>query len=192
MSDLYQQELDRVEREVVSNIGDGRDEIVLLAPKGSIGAELGVATGQLSKRFLDLEHLGILHSVDKWDDHGHSEFQHKAVVELLKGYERSKVWRMTAQDWAETIPDESLGFVYIDCYAHTGQDDGTVLSAIWPKVQKGGIFSGDDYDKRIWPLTFRAVNKFAAEHECTINIRATKAAANRNTRHKYPSWWIRK
>ncbi len=192
MSDLLQQELDRVKKAVGNNPNNGREEIVLLAPKGSIGAELGVDTGQLSKRFLDLDHLGILHSVDKWDDHAHSRFQYLAVAELLQGYRRSKVWRMTAQEWAGIIPDGSLGFVYIDCYAHTGQDDGEVLSLMWPKMKDGGIFGGDDYDKQWWPKTFAAVNEFCASTGRAINIRSEHTANPGVNMDRHNSWWIRK
>ena len=183
MSDLFKQEQDRIRNAVQANKADGREALALLSPKGTIGAEFGVDTGQLSKRFLNLGHFSSFHSVDKWDDNAHSRFQYLAVCELLLPYEDSRVWRMTAQEFAELIPDTSLGFIYIDCYAHTGQDDGQVLHALWPKLKDDGIFAGDDYDKRIWPKTFRAVNEFATEHGATINI---------HEHGPYHSWYIYK
>lgn len=190
MSDLLEQEIARVKKAVESNPNNGREEIVLLAPKGSIGAELGVDTGQLSKRFLDLNHLGVLHSVDKWDDHAHSRFQYLAVTRLLQGYSQSKVLRMTAKEYATLLPDASLGFIYIDCYAHTGQDNGEVLDVMWPKLKVGGIFSGDDYDEKAWPKTWAAVNKFAAEKERQVHVRGPFTAHTVQDQHC--SWWIRK
>lgn len=192
MSDLFQQERDRVALAVAKNVPNGREEIALLAPEGCIGVECGVDTGQLSKRMLDLNHLGILHSVDKWDDHAHSRFEYMAVAELLNGYERSKVWHMSAQEFARIIPDQSLGFVYMDCYAHTGQDDGAVLEAMWPKLHPGGIFSGDDYDKKVFPKTWGAVNQFAEKYGCEIQIRDEFNKSAGSFLDGHPTWWIRK
>ena len=192
MSDLLQQEFDRIEKAVNENAASGRAEVCLLAPKGSVGLEAGVDTGQLSKRFLDLNHLGILHSVDKWDDHAHSREQYLGVARLLQGYPRSKVWRMTAQEFSTLLPDASLGFIYIDCYAHTGQDDGSVLTALWPKLKAGGIFSGDDYDKKQWPRTCKVVTEFANKHDYTINLRTGFIKSAKSGRDRHPTWWFRK
>lgn len=192
MSDLLQQELDRVAKSVSANPPNGREEVALLAPRGSIGVECGVDTGQLSKRILDLKHLGTLHSVDKWDDHAHSRFQYLAVSRLLMSYTKSKLWRMTAQEFSGLVEDESFGFVYIDCYAHTGQDKGEVLTAIWPKLAPGGIFAGDDYDERVWPRTYEAVNKFATANGCEINVRNDWVSSTSSTHDLFPTWWIRK
>lgn len=183
MSDLFKQEQDRIRKAVVANKADGREALALLAPKGSTGAEFGVDTGQLSRRFLNLGHFSSFHSVDKWDDHAHSRFQYLAVCQLLLPYEDSRVWRMTAQEFAGLIPDASLGFIYIDCYAHTGQDDGQVLQVLWPKLKDGGIFAGDDYDKNQWPKTFKAVNEFAIDSGHTINV---------HKHGRYHSWYIYK
>ena len=192
MTDLLKQEEDRVAKAVAANTPNGREEIALLAPEGCIGAECGVDTGQFSKRILDLGHLGILHSVDKWDDHAHSRFEYLAVAKLLSGYERSKVWHMTAQEFARTITNESLGFVYMDCYAHTGQDDGSVLEAMWPKLQPGGIFSGDDYNKKAFPKTWAAVNRFVEEQGYVVNVRDEFIESAGTFLDSNPTWWIRK
>lgn len=169
---------------------NGREQIVLRAPEGCVGAEIGVSTGQLSRRFLEEDHLGLLHSVDTWDSIGHTVHQYKAVCELLIGYDRSKVWRLSGQEFAAMIPDESLGFVYIDCFAHTGQDAGGVLKALWPKVKSGGIFSGDDYDKRKWPLTYNVVNRFAAKHDYDICVESGFIGVDFLPMDQSPSWWF--
>lgn len=138
-----------------------RQHIALKAPAGSTGCELGVASGGLTVRFLDLGHFVEFHAVDKWDDAGHNIHEYDGVVDRLKDYEELTIWRQPAITWLEQIPDQSLGFVYIDCYAHTGQDEGSILQAAWPKLQVGGLFSGDDYDHVRWKQTVRVVNRFA-------------------------------
>lgn len=171
-------------------MNNGREKIVLLAPKGCVGAEIGVSTGQLSRRFLEENHLGLLHSVDTWDYHGHTVFQYKAVCEMLIGYDRSKIWRLSGQEFAKIIPDDSLGFIYIDCFAHTGQDDGTVLTSLWPKLSSGGLFSGDDYDGHKWPLTYGAVNRFANDHDYHINVESDFIGRDNRAMDQSPTWWF--
>lgn len=189
---LFKQEQERVDRFYAANDHNGREQIVLKAPQASIGAELGVDTGQLSRRFLELDHLALLHSVDKWDDHAHSERQYKAVVERLKNYPRSKVWRCTAQDWLARMPDQSLGFIYVDCYAHTGQDDGSILEAAWPKLRDGGLFAGDDYDQKHWPKTFAAVNNFAGSVGKQVLVSADFCKSATISVDRHPTWYFTK
>ena len=179
-----------------------RHEIALLAPEGSIGAELGVDAGQLSERFLNLNHFSSFHCVDKWDSTDdewdkldmHGRHQYLAVAERLMQYPAARVWRMTAQEWAERIPDESLGFVYIDCYAHTGQDDGKILEVLWPKMIPGGVFAGDDYDPGKWRATYEAVNKFAEKigKQVQINDSFCDPEILRIWQDASPTWyWIK-
>lgn len=169
-----------------------RHEIALLAPEGSIGGEFGVDTGQLSERFLKLQHFDSFHCVDKWDDHAHSRDQFLAVSKKLMKYPEARVWRMTAQEFASLIPDSMFGFIYIDCYAHTGQDGGSVLEALWPKLQDGGIFAGDDYDKTHWPKTYAAVNEFAEKIGATVNVNDQFISSAQLPMDRHPSWWWRK
>ena len=99
---------------------------------------------------------------------------------------------MTAQKWLETCLDESLGFIYIDCYAHTGQDNGEILELAWPKLQNGGVFAGDDYDRKQWPKTYRAVNDFAAKFDREICVRRDFCGSTAAGMGQYPTWWFRK
>jgi hypothetical protein len=171
---------------------NGREDVALLSEKGCIGAELGVDTGQLSRRFLELSHFSEFHAVDKWNDPAHSEKQYEVVNKRLSVYEECKVWRMTAQEWLSQQEDGSLGFIYIDCYAHTGQDDGSVLESAWPKLAENGVFSGDDYDRKFWPKTYEAVNQFAKRVGRGINVRDEFISKARVRMDRHPTWWFRK
>lgn len=187
--DLCQHEKNRGELDPKNS---NRQDIALLAEKGCIGAEFGVDTGQLSERFLKLDHFSSFHSIDKWDDQAHSERQYWAVTEKLINYPRSRVWRMSAQKFATLIPNEMFGFIYIDCYAHTGQNDGEVLECLWPKLSPGGVFAGDDYDARHFKKTVAAVDRFAAEHRRSININDDFIGDNDIRMDGHPTWWFRK
>lgn len=79
------------------------------------------------------------------------------------------------------FPDGYFSLVYIDGYAHTGQQGGKTLADWWPKVASGGIFAGHDYSPR-YPLTVAAVKAFAARHHLAINVTDDDPA----------SWWTRK
>lgn len=190
MTELFEQGSERVDKEHDPSTKTERADIVLLSPRGCSGAELGVDTGHLSRRFLELGHLSCLHSVDKWCDHAHPRSQYLAVARRLLPYKESKVWRMTAQEFAQIIPDESLGFIYIDCYAHTGQDGGEVLRVMWPKLQSGGLFSGDDYDDRKWPKTYFAVDQFAKNVNRSVQVREGFTITSQNSMDNNPTWYF--
>ena len=169
-----------------------RQHIALKAPQGSTGCELGVASGGLTKRFLDLGHFSEFHAVDKWDD-AHNEQEYLRVVKYLKGYEELTIWRLDAISWLQTIPDGSLGFIYVDCYAHTGQDDGSILEAAWPKLMPGGLFSGDDYDRKQWPRTFERVNEFGAKCGKSVSVydeHLTNPNLKPSQYDRSPSWYF--
>lgn len=175
-------------------MGSDRQHLALRAQAGSTGCELGVANGSLTQRFLDLAHFSEFHAVDKWDDH-HSVHEYHHVKAKLKDYKELTIWRQEAKQWLKTIPDGSLGFVYIDCYAHTGQEEGSILTAAWPKLAGGGLFAGDDYDEKLWPRTSIAVNRFAESVGRSVNVYDDHLQDRNIKRSQYdnsPSWYFYK
>jgi hypothetical protein len=169
-----------------------RQHLALMAPEGSIGAELGVAKGRLTLRIMQLNHFGAFHAVDKWNDH-HNEAEYEGVVDLLAGFEKLDIHRMGAKEWLDTVPDSSLGFVYIDCYANNGQENGSILEAAWPKVIEGGLFAGDDYDVN-YQTNVRAVDAFAAEVDRKVCIYDDhiKNGLTKSVFDRSKSWYFRK
>jgi hypothetical protein len=186
----FEQEVQRAAIEASED--STRQDIGSLAPKGCVGLEVGVDTGQLSERFIKLNHFSSFHCVDKWDDHAHSREQYLAVAQKLLKYPEARVWRMTGQEFAMIVPDEMFGFIYIDCYAHTGQDSGEVLEALWPKLAYGGVFAGDDYDPRWWPKTVAAVDKFAERVDKQICIRDDFCESANIKQDGHPTWYFTK
>jgi SAM-dependent methyltransferase len=182
----------RVQTEWDRNHSARREEIALRVPAGGIGAEIGVDTGQLTRRFMELNHFHKFYAVDRWNDRAHSEYQFQAVAEKLKIFDRCKVYRMTALDFAEIVPDNYFDFIYIDCYAHTGQDDGAVLAAMWPKLKPGGLFSGDDYDPKKWPKTVAEVNAFANQHDYEISIHSPVLRNTAGKMDQADAWYFYK
>jgi predicted O-methyltransferase YrrM len=161
---------------------DTRVELTQLVPDHGTYIELGVAAGahalQILKTHESLYYLGI----DAWEDH-HNEAERVQVMKLLTPYQKRVVlWKMRFDQAAPLVSDKSVDLIYVDGYAHTGQEAGATLEDWWPKVKPGGIFAGHDYDVRYRP-TVEAVDAFARRHHVPVKIIHEKP---------YASWMIRK
>lgn len=131
-----------------------------LYPKGK-GVEVGVFKGDFSKEILS-EWGGTLYMVDVWrplgqeydDSSNHSEHinAYSKTMESIKGLEeRGIMIRASSKEASEIFTDESLDFIYIDAnhaYDFIKED----LKLWFPKLKKGGIFSGHDYIAMDWYL----------------------------------------
>ncbi len=93
---------------------------------------------------------------------------------------------MTFEEALPLFANETLDFIYIDGYAHAGQENGKTLEQWWPKLKQGGIFSGHDYHPK-WPKTQNVVDSFAAKH--SLNLFLT-SDANEAKADEFPSWWM--
>ena len=84
------------------------------------------------------------------------------------------------------FPDNYFDFIYIDGFAHTGNESGQTLKNWFKKVKVGGIVSGDDYHSD-WPIiketTFYFCKKFNFQL-CITNIYDTDIYS------QYPSWFF--
>lgn len=173
-----------------------RQHLALKAPKGCVGAEIGVATGQFTRKLLELDHLGWLHAVDKWDDH-HCNGEYLKVLRQIGELDKLTIHKQEAKEWLKRQEDGSLGFIYIDCYAHTGQEDGKILEAAWPKLADGGLFAGDDYCER-YPRTVSEVDRFANSIDRKVSVYdshlnpLTASQRGLTSWDKSPSWYFRK
>jgi len=160
-----------------------RHELTKLIPPGSVAVELGVAKGEFSYQLLyHGENIEVLYSIDRWNDH-HTEEEFLETKLLLSQYgERSKIIRMPFNQAVHLFENYFFDFIYIDGYAHTGQEAGKTLEQWWPKLKPGGIFSGHDYHKQFKP-TVKAVDAFAAQHKLGLNF------TNEKPPGAWPSWY---
>jgi hypothetical protein len=145
------------------------------------GVELGVAAGAFSRHLLESAQVQKLWSIDRWSDH-HGLKEYRAAADLLSeiGGARSTTLRMTFSEAADLFDHESLDFIYIDGYAHTGQESGRTLEQWWPKLKPGGVFAGHDYSPK-YPQTIRAVDAFVKQHRLHISL---------TTEEELPSWCL--
>lgn len=140
-----------------------RVEITKRLPKGGIGIEIGVAEGVFSQQMLETNVLGHLFSVDMYEgDRGHDVAQYaRAIQRLSPHYEHNSLLRMRFEEAINLFDDGFFDLVYIDGYAHTGQENGGTLEDWYSKVKQGGIFAGHDYHDK-FPLVVAVVDRFAA------------------------------
>ena len=136
---------------------------VLLADRvapGGVFIELGVAEGRYAEQVLrrnpQLKYLGV----DAWADHHDEAERGRALTRLQAWRDRVLLWRMRFDEAVHEVGNVSADVVYVDGYAHTGQEGGQTLRDWWPKVAPGGVLAGHDYARR-WPRTCRAVDEFA-------------------------------
>lgn len=146
-----------------------------------IGAELGVAAGAYSRKLNEAYNFEKFFCIDKWNDH-HNLSEKKKVENAFKDKSNVIIMHCTFSEALINFEDNFFDFIYIDGYAHTGQDDGKTLKQWFPKLRKGGVFAGHDYDEKRWPKTFKNVNDFL-KNELGYEINFTKEKID-------PSWYI--
>ena len=149
-----------------------------------IGVELGVASGDFSAKLLEACPKMFLYSIDAWNgDMGHDQRQYiSASDKLSKFYPRSFIIKSFFSEACKMFPDYFFDFIYIDGYAHTGQNDGHTLDQWFPKLKKNGIFSGHDYHER-WQATIDQVNIFVRKHNQKLGVIEDEP---------FPSWALQK
>lgn len=160
----------------------GRVRIADEVPNGGLFVELGVATARFAEQVLSRNNQMNYVGIDAWADH-HDDAEMKYASSKLRIFgRRVKLRREFFSKAVTKFADESCDVIYVDGYAHTGQDDGKTLRDWWPKVKSGGVFSGHDYDEK-WPKTIAAVDAFAESIGATVEVIKDEP---------YSSWIIRK
>jgi predicted O-methyltransferase YrrM len=137
------------------------------------GVEVGVARGQNIKHILEnCPHIQKLYGVDSyssnsWDmnhininkEFGSFQGLFQEVELMLSQFgNRVQLIRKSLSDAAKDFLDESLDFLFLDA----NHEFATVYSDIsswFPKIRKGGIFMGHDWDHDNFPGTTKAVKK---------------------------------
>lgn len=164
-----------------------RTDVVRLLAPGSVGVELGVAEGRFSESLLRTGRFNHLFSIDMWaGDRNHDTAQYKvALRRLLPFKQQNTTLRMTFDEALDLFPDAYFDFVYVDGYAHTGEEEGQTFRRWWPKLKPGGVMAGDDYSPQ-WPLVIQAVDQFVADYQLEIAILNFQKSDDPWSR--YPTW----
>lgn len=153
-----------------------------------LGIELGVAAGAYSDFLLEHSDLRVLFSVDRWTDH-HDDNEARAAHQLLSRHSvRSSVLKMTFDEASHLFADAAFDFIYLDGYAHLGQDGECTLTTWWNKLKPNGIFAGHDYHPK-WPKTVEVVDQFTRRHGLELFTTDEKPEI---VESEFPSWYVRK
>jgi hypothetical protein len=150
---------------------------------GLVGVELGVAGGGFSARMVASGRFATFFGVDMYAD-THDVAQYKAALRHVGLMAPYKLLRMTFAEAWDLFEDGSLDFVYIDGYAHSGQEGGETIWMWARKVRLGGLIAGDDYHAD-WPLVVEAVDLFTAETGFALNVTTVVETADYAG---HPSW----
>lgn len=153
---------------------------------GLVGVELGVAAGEFSRRMVMSGRFSQFFGVDMYAD-THDVQQYKDALRHVGLFGPYKLLRMTFDEAYDLFPDESLDFIYIDGYAHTGQEGGETIWNWARKVRVGGVIAGDDYHSD-WPLVVEAVDTFAAQ--TGFDLICTTVVEQETNYSGHPSWAV--
>lgn len=142
------------------------------------GIEIGTCRGESTYYFLDkCANIDILYTIDPYkgykDWNGEitqddvDRFMDVAKKNLKKFGKRVKMIRDQSFNAVSQFEDESFDFIFVDgdhSYDATLAD----CEAYYPKLKKGGIFCGHDY--QTLPDVKRSVDDFRSKHKITAPI----------------------
>jgi predicted O-methyltransferase YrrM len=167
-----------------------RRDLAKQIPQNGLAIELGVARGDFSIALLrEAPQMRRLYSVDRWSgERGHGDLEYvQAATGLSKYGDRSIILRMTFDHARKILSDGIFDLVYIDGYAHQGQQN-RVLDQWWSKLKLGGILAGHDYCPK-WPLTMKTVDDFVSHQKLALHVTEEPVDEEKGI---YPSWYVRK
>ena len=149
-----------------------------------IGIELGVATGDFSAKLWKSGRFKQLWGVDAYGDH-HDTKEYVAALKLVGLESNYRLLRMYFEEAHALFPDEYFDFVYIDGYAHTGEEAGKTLYDWYAKVKVGGMIAGHDYHVD-WPFVMMAVDRFSSDGG--LELMVSQTSSDPGPQDMFPSW----
>lgn len=165
--------------------GYHRHDIVnFLEGHKNVGIELGVAEGIFSSRMISSGKFQKFFAVDVYGDIHNTPQYKRALLRagLMSSY---SLLRMRFDEAFDLFPDGFFDFIYIDGYAHNGEEGGKTIVDWYRKLKTGGLMAGDDYHED-WPLVVWAVNDFVCQSG--ENLMVTELTEPGLDYCKYPSW----
>ena len=150
------------------NTCSGYGLIELLKDKGSIkGIEIGCDRGDTTVYMLENLPSIELHGIDPYENYidwnTNKLFEREEVYNIFNSRtnqysDRFKLHRQKSDDAVSNFEDESFDFIFIDGI-HTYEQVKKDCENYYPKIKKGGLFSGHDYN--VIADVQRAVKEFA-------------------------------
>lgn len=160
-----------------------------------VGAEIGIGEGFHTSFFLrelDIDFVFLVDPYMVYKDERLTlkfeiieEWEKKAHVRLDKYKHKIKWMKEKSADAAILIADNSLDFVYIDGN-HTYEFVTEDIFLWYPKVKRGGLLSGHDYD---YKSVKQAVDEFIGKENLELYIEDMGPKQFSGKGKKY-DWWI--
>ena len=153
------------------------------------GVEVGVDFAYHARVLLDyIPNLHLL-CVDKWNRNPRA---YELAKEVLGRYQGAQMVRGESVDVAQTIPNESKDFVFIDA-DHNYEGVKKDLNAWYPKVRAGGVLYGHNYQVSRSGNTgvIDAVQEFVKNNDLSLKI-IEKDNWNPYMDDRHPCWYISK
>lgn len=164
-----------------------RQSVLRLAPKGGVGAEIGVFTGLFSEVLAEVTEPQRLYLVDPWDKlHGSNfpnwgQYTAKQTLETkaaLAGVNhRAKhigpeceVIQDFSDHWLAQFSEAFLDWAYLDA-KHSYDYTLRTLNLLSARLKFGGVLMGDDCwikENHNYNETYRAVRDFVADSDFVL------------------------
>jgi len=171
-----------------------RELLKRLDPHVSLGAEVGVWKGEMSRHLLRLRPYLNLIMVDQWESGRECSQSYRRSGDHLARQTRQKmqrakrearhntdfaasrraIWHTTSLEAAQTVEAASLDFVFIDA-EHTYEAVKADIQAWLPGLRPGALLSGHDYSPpgerspKGWPGVVHAVDEFVMQSDLTLD-----------------------
>ena len=162
------------------------DVIQFVGGNNNIGVELGVAEGVFGQHMINSSKFLSMIGIDTYSELPHDTNEYKNTLLKLGLHSKYRILRMSFDEALDLFEDESLDFIYIDGYAHSGENGGKTIFDWYKKVKTGGVIAGDDYDHS-WPLVIESVNEFIAQSGLELMLTNIKGG---DPYSQYPSWCV--
>lgn len=155
--------------------------------EGSVGVEIGVFAGEMSRALLKSDKVAHLTMVDSWEGEGaayvgdsgdfhagltrqmQDGFYQQAVSRTRFANGRHEIVRKRSTDALGDVADTSLDFVFIDA-DHSYEGCRADIEGWRHKVKPGGWLGGHDYANHDFPKfgVTRAVDEFVSRHSLKL------------------------
>ena len=162
------------------------DVIQKLHGKENIGIELGVAEGNFSYHMMESKKFIKFYGIDSYNDFQHNDDEYHLTKQKMSKFKNYQLIKDTFENSLNLFKDNYFDFIYIDGFAHTGNNGGETIFNWFDKLKVGGILSGDDYHKD-WPLVIEVVNDFVRQTNFKLFL---TDKIDDDPYSQYPSWFV--
>ena len=149
-------------------------------PENSVFVEVGCFMGKStscmatlikqSSKKIDFYAIDHWKGSDEHQEHYSEKDLWKIFTDNMVKYELTRYIKPLITNSIEAsklFPDESIDFLHLDA-SHEYENVLNDIKAWYPKIKKGGIISGDDFDIKSWSGVVRAVTDFFEGNEVQL------------------------